>query len=238
VSVEVRWTPAEVFSIHGAGLRELEADPRAPYVPGIERDCAMAECDRPAEGPPLVVNIATMPGPFAVDLCSPCREPFACGMEAIDRLAAGDHEVRPHSYDRRHAVQLEARAMTTIIPGPGQDGWAMRDDESAAEALGYPPVPRERSDEDDERQYLGNHPSELERLLTEEADAAIPLISQAESYALHLGARALAEVAAGLAGPGEYDLAAESARSAAELDELQRRSTVAEVRGPEPEAER
>src|SRR5262245_23921454 len=113
--------------------------------------------------------------------------------------------------------------MTTIIPGAGEDGWAMRDEE----ALGYPPIPRERSDEDDEREYL---------LVDEAAQADGPLITNDESYALHLGARALAEVAAGLAGRGQDDLAAESARSAAALDDLQRRSTVAAAR--ELEAER
>jgi hypothetical protein len=128
--------------------------------------------------------------------------------------------------------------VTTIIPGPGEDGYAMLDEESAPEALGYRPIPRERSNEDDEREYLEEHPSGLERLLTEQAEDASPLISQSESYALHLGARALAEVAAGLAGRGQDDLAAESARSAAALDELQRRSTVAAARESEPEAER
>jgi hypothetical protein len=104
--IEVRWTPAEVAAIHAAGLRELEADPAAPYVPGIVRDCAMAKCERAAEGPPLVVNVATLPGPFAVDLCTPCREPFEGGMESVERLVAGDGEAAPHRFDRR--VQLEA----------------------------------------------------------------------------------------------------------------------------------
>ena len=106
--MEVRWTPAEVLSIHTAGLREMEADPRAPYVAGIERDCAMAGCERSAEGPPLVVSVATLPGPFAIDLCSPCREPFESGIEAVERLAGGDHEGRPYRFDGRHAGQLEA----------------------------------------------------------------------------------------------------------------------------------
>ena len=126
--------------------------------------------------------------------------------------------------------------MTTIIPGPGEDGWAMHDEESAAEALGYRPIPRERSDEDDEREYFDQHPNEL-ACLAEEADS--PVITNDESYALHLGARALSEVAAGLEHAGQHDLAAESAKSAAALHDLQRRATVAPAREPaELEAER
>jgi hypothetical protein len=108
VNVEVRWSPAEVRSMYAAALRDMEADPAAPYVPGLVRDCAMAECKRAAEGPPLVVNVPTMPGPFAVDLCQPCREPFESGMEAVERLAAGDDEARPYRFDGRQAVQQEA----------------------------------------------------------------------------------------------------------------------------------
>jgi hypothetical protein len=106
--IEVRWTSAEVLSIHAAGMRELEADPSGVYVPGIVRDCAMADCDRAAEGPPLVVNVPTLPGPFAIDLCPPCRDPFEAGMEATARLVAGDAEASPFRFDGRHAVQLEA----------------------------------------------------------------------------------------------------------------------------------
>ncbi len=67
-----------------------------------------------------------------------------------------------------------------------------------------------------------------------------PLITNGESYALYLGARTLAEVAAGLERMGQRDLAAESARSALALDDLQRRSTVAAAReqSTELEAER
>ncbi len=66
------------------------------------------------------------------------------------------------------------------------------------------------------------------------------LITQEESYALYLGAGALAEVAAGLAGRGQEELAAESARSAAALDGLHRRATVDAARDQvvEQEAER
>lgn len=129
----------------------------------------------------------------------------------------------------------------TIIPGPGEDGWAMRDEESAAESLGYRQPPRERSDEYDEREYYQQHPEELARLLAEDAVLApSPVITNAESNALHLGARALAEVAAGLERSGLGDLAAESAQSAASLDGLLRRSTVtsALARAAEQEAER
>jgi hypothetical protein len=106
--------------------------------------------------------------------------------------------------------------MSTYIPGPGEDGYAIRA----------------------ERAYCEAHPDELKRLLAEEADEApSPLISNDESYALYLGSRALAEVAAGLAGRGQHELAAESARSAAALDDLQRRSTVAAARGQSAEQE-
>jgi hypothetical protein len=121
--------------------------------------------------------------------------------------------------------------VTTIISGPGEDGYAMLDEETAAEIMGYSPIQRERSDEGDERAYYDPHPAELARPVAEGAAAAqCPLITNDESYAFHLGARALAEVAAGLSARGQHDLAAESARSAAALDDLQRRSTVAAAR--------
>ena len=106
--IEVRWTPDEVLSIHTAGLRDLEADPAAPYVPGIERDCAMSECERPAEGSPLLVDVAPLPAPVAVDLCAPCREPFVSGMEAIERLATGDGQASPYRFAGRGPAELEA----------------------------------------------------------------------------------------------------------------------------------
>ncbi|TMC04266.1 MAG: hypothetical protein E6J41_25350, partial [Chloroflexi bacterium] len=65
--------------------------------------------------------------------------------------------------------------MTTIIPSPGEDGWAMRDEDSAAEALGYRSAPRGRSDQDDEREYFERHPDEFQRLLAE--DAGSPVIT-------------------------------------------------------------
>ena len=104
----VHWTPGEVLAIHTAGLLDMEGDPAAPYVPGIERDCAMAECARLADGPPLVVYVPTLAGPFAVDLCQPCREPFENGIEAAERLIAGDDELRPCRFNGRQAAQLEA----------------------------------------------------------------------------------------------------------------------------------
>jgi hypothetical protein len=62
---------------------------------------------------------------------------------------------------------------TTYIPGPGEDGYALRDEESAAEALGYPPEGREESDEEAERRYLEEHPEEHpEELEAFEAEAA------------------------------------------------------------------
>lgn len=105
---EGRWTRAEVLTIHTAAMRDMEADPRAPYVPGIERECAMSECDRAADGPPLVVDIATLPAPFAVDLCTPCREPFESGMEAVARLVGGDGEAVPHRFAGCEVARLEA----------------------------------------------------------------------------------------------------------------------------------
>jgi hypothetical protein len=100
--------------------------------------------------------------------------------------------------------------MTTIIPGPGEDG--------------YPPLERERTDEDDER-VLAEH------------EAESPLITNTESYALHLGARALAEVAEGLMRSGRVSLAAEAARSAEALNGLQQRATVSAARGQVVELE-
>jgi hypothetical protein len=61
-----------------------------------------------------------------------------------------------------------------------------------------------------------------------------PRITGAESSALDLGSRALAEVAAALARSGRAELAEESARSAAALDDLRHRAVVA----PEREQER
>jgi hypothetical protein len=155
--------------------------------------------------------------------------------------------------------------MTTIVPGPGEDGYALRDEESAAEALGYQALAPECSDQGFER---GEQPAGFQRYpmpstgelaecnacgfrfdaiharvdgeerdscpcceelrLHAELDALRAVngagLTPAESNALRLGARALAEVAAGLESSGLNELAAESASSAAVLDDLQRRS--------------
>jgi hypothetical protein len=116
--------------------------------------------------------------------------------------------------------------VNTFIPGPGEDGYALRDEESAAEALGYPSIAREGSDQDDERAHF---------------ELANPIITTAESQALRLGARALAEVADGLLRAGNQELAAESAGSAATLHDLLQRSVIggqADAPAVELEAER
>jgi hypothetical protein len=41
------------------------------------------------------VNVAAMPGPFEIPLCTLCREPFEAGLESVERLADGDAEVVP-----------------------------------------------------------------------------------------------------------------------------------------------
>jgi hypothetical protein len=53
-----------------------------------------------------------------------------------------------------------------------------------------------------------------------------PRITTAEASALCLGSRAMAEVAAALARSGQTELAEESARSAAALDDLYRRAVL------------
>jgi hypothetical protein len=42
-----------------------------------------------------VVNVAAMPGPFEIPLCTLCREPFEAGLESVERLADGNSEVVP-----------------------------------------------------------------------------------------------------------------------------------------------
>jgi len=121
VSVSVRWTPAEVLAIHTACLREMEADPRAPYVPGIVRSCAMAECGRAAEGAALIVNVPGLPGPFVVDLCNPCRAPFDSGMEAVEHLVVGDSEVLAEASRLTRPNQI---ALPPNEPDQGEEGRA------------------------------------------------------------------------------------------------------------------
>ena len=107
---EVRWTPAEVHAIHTGAPRDLaaeQAEANGAPLPA-QRDCAMAACEEPVNGPPLVVNVPTMPGPFAVDLCERCREPFEAGMEAVERLAGGDAEALPFRFGGRRRAECEA----------------------------------------------------------------------------------------------------------------------------------
>ena len=73
----------------------------------LARQCAMAACHQPAADPPLVVNVASMPGPFAIDLCGLCREPFEAGVEAVERLMDGDAEAVPFRFDGRTAAARE-----------------------------------------------------------------------------------------------------------------------------------
>jgi len=60
------------------------------------RECAMVGCGQPAALPPLVVDLASLPGPLAIDLCPLCRAPFAEGFEDLAALAEldGADEVR------------------------------------------------------------------------------------------------------------------------------------------------
>ncbi len=74
-------------------------------------ECAMVGCGQPAAPMPLVVDVATMPGPFEIPLCTLCREPFEAGMEAVERLSDGDAETLPFdsSPDREAEGVLEAQ---------------------------------------------------------------------------------------------------------------------------------
>lgn len=58
-------------------------------------DCAMVGCTQQATAMPLIVDVATLPGPFEIPLCSLCREPFDGGLEAVERLLDGDPEAVP-----------------------------------------------------------------------------------------------------------------------------------------------
>jgi hypothetical protein len=55
----------------------------------------MVACGLPAAAVPLVVDVAGMPGPFEIPLCTFCREPFEAGQEAVERLVWGDPEAVP-----------------------------------------------------------------------------------------------------------------------------------------------
>jgi hypothetical protein len=58
-------------------------------------DCAMVGCGQPAASVPLVVNVAAMPGPFEIPLCTLCREPFEAGLESVACLVEGEAELVP-----------------------------------------------------------------------------------------------------------------------------------------------
>ena len=74
---------------------------------GLE-PCAMVACGLPAAAVPLVVDVAGMPGPFEIPLCTFCREPFEAGLEAVERLVWGDPEAVPFGAPGgREALELE-----------------------------------------------------------------------------------------------------------------------------------
>jgi hypothetical protein len=76
----------------------------------VERkDCAMVGCTQPAAAMPLIVNVATLPGPFKIPLCTLCREPFDAGMEAVERLLDGDAEVVPFNWIQLREAALEVQ---------------------------------------------------------------------------------------------------------------------------------
>jgi hypothetical protein len=72
------------------------------------KDCAMVGCTQPAAAMPLIVNVATLPGPFEIPLCTLCREPFDAGLEAVDRLVDGDAEAVPFGWSRSRVAVLES----------------------------------------------------------------------------------------------------------------------------------
>lgn len=73
------------------------------------KDCAMVGCTQPAAAMPLIVNVATLPGPFKIPLCTLCREPFDAGIEAVERLLDGDAEVVPFNCKQPREGALEAQ---------------------------------------------------------------------------------------------------------------------------------
>ena len=73
------------------------------------KDCAMVGCTQPAASMPLIVNVATLPGPFQIPLCTLCREPFDAGLEAVERLLDGDAEAVPCKWDRFREPMVEAQ---------------------------------------------------------------------------------------------------------------------------------
>jgi hypothetical protein len=73
------------------------------------KDCAMVGCTQPAAPMPLIVNVATLPGPFEIPLCTLCREPFDAGMEAMERLLDGDTEAVPCTWNWPQEPMVEAQ---------------------------------------------------------------------------------------------------------------------------------
>jgi hypothetical protein len=62
-----------------------------------QQECAMVGCGQPAAPPPLLVDLASLPGPIEVPLCALCRQPFAEGFEDLAALAEldGADEIAP-----------------------------------------------------------------------------------------------------------------------------------------------
>jgi hypothetical protein len=62
-----------------------------------QQECAMVGCGQPAALPPLVVDLASLPGPIEVPLCALCCEPFAAGFEDVAELVEldGADEIAP-----------------------------------------------------------------------------------------------------------------------------------------------
>src|SRR5215467_8845374 len=75
----------------------------------VRKDCAMVGCTQPAAPMPLIVNVATLPGPFQIPLCTLCREPFDAGMEAVELLLDGDAEAVPFIRGRPLPAVLEVQ---------------------------------------------------------------------------------------------------------------------------------
>lgn len=62
------------------------------------KDCAMVGCTQQAAAMPLIVDVATLPGPFEIPLCALCRQPFDAGMEAMERLLDDEAEAIPATW--------------------------------------------------------------------------------------------------------------------------------------------
>ena len=73
------------------------------------KDCAMVGCTQQAAAIPLIVNVATLPGPFEIPLCPLCREPFDAGLEAVERLLDGNAEVLPAAWTLPQEAVLEVQ---------------------------------------------------------------------------------------------------------------------------------